>query len=49
MINTGNRSDRIHEAAVKSTRAPVFGLIYALELPFLGLVFTGKQLNESEN
>lgn len=49
MINTGNHSDRIHKGAVKSTRAPVFGLIYALELLFLGSVFTGKQLNESEN
>lgn len=49
MINTGNHSDRIQEGALKSTLAPVFRLIYALKLPFLGLVFTGKQLNESEN
>lgn len=49
MINTSNHSDRIPEGALKSTRAPVLGLIYALKLLFLGLVSTGKQLNESEN
>lgn len=49
MINIGNNSARIHKGALKSTLAPVFGLIYALKLLFLGSVFTGKQLNESEN